>query len=399
MTNDVPYIGITRFSVLAPKGSGLRINATENQDRYLSELFNYSRMSDRMFIFSEIAAPILQTFSNHFNYRHLVQYSPELPFEWKNKLFELSLKFPVIRPIEVTDEDIVDSVRKEVLSWPRSFRGIFVWFRIDDDDVLSIDYLEALSKFVSADTVGMAVSFPRVVSGLYANRQFADIHNVLSPSNSQGQAYICRANRNLGIIETPPMLPHHRVSEFLPLITSGEEPFAFWTRHALQDTSISGAKLGAKLSNLQAELGKFPFYPDSETIFKFPTLEKYTHNIASDEVQDFALAPNSWKTVNFKNQGTDTESIIRMDYAIEFEGTPDSGTTMSFKLGDQDSATGYFPRDTNRGDYRRLFVDQFGHGTLFVSIPANDLLEKIRVQSDPGKTRIKRVDLTISECR
>lgn len=380
---ETRYIGVTRFSVVKAKNSGFRID-DRDREAYLNELFDWDRLADRMFIFENVSAPILGHFGENYDFTHLVQYSPELPVTWKRRLYEIAERYPCIHPVEVVDEDIAETVHKFVLTWERDFIGKFVWFRVDDDDILSVDYLDAVDRYVSDATIGYALSFGLVYSGIFSNGHFFDFHRARSPYNSQGQAYICHANLPMRQIQSPGMVPHHQPNHYMPVIVSDLEPYAFWTRHPLQDSILSTSSAGAKVANLQADLGKHGFADFPEVLRKFPgigTLARSGEVDIQNQVR-VNLPAGKWVQVPTWLQLAGLSTVIRIDYAIDFKDTPNSSATLWFDFEDKDSIAGSFPRDSVRGDYRRMFCDRFGHGTILVMLENGDLPNRLRFESD-----------------
>ena len=396
-SSGTPFVGVTRFSVASPQGSGLNIVTRHNNDRqaYLAELFDEGRLRNRFHIFGELSAPIYQEFSENYNYVHLVQYSQGLPQEWKEKLDAIAKQYPAIRPVLVTNESIYDTVRKHVLTWRGDFRGMFVWLRVDDDDLLATDYLDALSEHVRPETTGMVVSYPTLASAVYSDGWIGDFHKVYQLAPSQGQAYVCRANVSLRALESPPMTPHHLVYEQLPTITVPGEPYALWLRHAEQDTQGSTAKLGARLSNLQGGLGASPIMTSSAVKRKFPTIVDAQPQGNFDTPPPISLRPGEWATMSQHTTGWPQQINACIDYTIDFREAPHSGTTLTFDF-DGSSGDGHFPQDDNRGKYRRAFVDQFGHGRMFVHLASPQDLTRVRILVDPGKGAINSATLTIT---
>lgn len=384
MPNNVPYVGVTRFSVVNPRGAGLRMVTKEGSDhaKYLSMLFDDERLRARFHIFGEIAAPVYQRFAENYDYRHIVQYSEELPKRWKQQLFDIAAKYPVIKLTKVTDEDMVDSVKKEVMSWGDSFRGTFVWFRVDDDDVLSVDYLEALSQFVNPYNVGMAVSFSMLASGIFVGGELGDLRLIRMPLSGLGLAFICRADLNLGSIETPGMIPHPRVDRHLPTISSAIAPHALWMRHIDQDTAVTGSHVGAKLSNLQAYFSKHPRYDGSKFASKFPTVASLKKVPAISAPVQFETAGNEWFDTEGMFNDWNDGVYVRVEWDAKFAGSVHDNVTLDIDSGGDAQFEGHFPRHRTRGDYRRLYSDSQGSGVIYMYLPKPASVRRVRVNSD-----------------
>lgn len=392
-----PIVGITRFSVASPKGSGLNLKNKLDADQYLKELFDEHRLRERAFIFGELASPIYQTFSEKYNYTHLVQYSSNLPQKWKDWLYHLSDRFSVIRPTVADNKDMVDSVRDHVRSLGKNFRGEFCWFRIDDDDILSVDWMDQLSNYIRPENVGMAVVFPNVLSAMYVAGTVVTTRVTWMPNFSAGQAFICRANNLLDTLEAPPMLSHPTVDRHLPTISLGTFRSTFRTVHPLQDTAVSGSKVGSKLANLQATLSKSPAVSRQEVVQSFPTVEPLLNKAGDGRLSITRhLAPYNWTSLESMLSAWPKEAFVRMDYSFEYEGQPHELTTVSFRMSNPESVAGHFPRDDSLGDYRRVYPDRFGHGSILLYLPDPNALTAIRLDTQPGKPRINAANITLT---
>ena len=346
-----------------------------------------------MRIFGQLAAPIYQEMAAKHSYRHLVQYSPELPSKWKDELFRLASQFPVIHPVEVVDEDMQDTVANEILSWGKSYRGTVVWFRVDDDDVLARDYLDALEKYRNDNFAGMAISFPRIYTALSVQDELGFFRVDDSPYNSLGQAFVCRVDNNLGVFESPGMKPHHEIWRYLPTVVDATEAFALWLRHPEQDSVYGGSTPGAKLANLQAAMAKAPSANMPEVRTKFPTVAAKSITLGKPVLETKTLRPGLRSTVELG--GAAEDQFFRVDYAIDFEAANHQGVVLCFSFEDDRGVEKQFPRDDKRGDYRRLYADEYGGGCIFFYLPAGSLLKSVVIQVDGAQSAVNEVNLTI----
>lgn len=393
-----PYVGVTRFSVLNPKGTGLKLSAAHAEDRYKyeAELFNDQRLKDRLHLLGEVSAPTYQKMAEKYDYIHLVQYSPELPREYKNSLMKISKKFPVIQPVEVTDESMSDSVMKHVKTWDSAFRGTFAWFRVDDDDLLSVDFLPALDRYVRPENIGMAVSFPKVFTAQYASGRLTDFHQSYLPRHSIGQAYICYADLNLGQITSPEIFSHATVDKVMPLITDPTGVRAFHTRHAWQDSHSPDSKVGSRLAHTSKELGNLPFINMGRLEEKFPSLlVANDRNVPSHQFK-FELVKDDWLEVEILFAEFLSEQILEFFWNLQFDGKPNEGSSLSLDFAFPELAEGHFPRDEERGDYRRLHVNQDGQGSMFVILPEGAKLKRVRLNADGGPKNVQSGQFSVS---
>lgn len=384
------FIGVTRFSVVATKNSGFRISSA-NRESYLEELFSENRLRPRVAIFEHLSLPSLKNFARKHDYTHVLQVSPQLPQKWRDKLDQLAQDNPFLRIIEVGDESMTDSVREVVRSWGRDFEGLFTWFRLDDDDFLSFDYLDEVEYLTTEHHIGCALSFGRVLSACHMEGAFTNVHKVLSPHIAIGQAFVCYSNNRKGVMVCHDQVPHHIVNQYHPTIVNDLVPFGFWTRHPSQDSHAGPRKIGALLSNLQADLAQHPFADNAEIADRFPQLWTAIHDQAAstpnDKLKKNVILRNSeWINNPLSDWPEHGERIVKCKYKIDFNGKPHSGTTLQLSFTDREIVEGQFPRDEGRGDYRRLFVDSEGKGTIILPlVPAN--LRQIRLQPDNGTSQ------------
>lgn len=389
---SAPVIGVTRFSVVNPGGSGLNLVSKNQNDReeYLKQLFDEERMLDRIYIFGKLAAPIYQSFADRYDYVHLVQYSKELPERYRLALQEIAKKYPVIKPVLVTDESMVDSVKKHVLSWDKGFRGVFAWIRVDDDDLLSIDYLDALSRYLTVNNVGCAVSFATLIVGQYSTGRLLNFHQALQPKNSIGQAYVCWANRITGVVDTPPMYSHAEIDRHLPLILDPTEAHALQVRHAFQDTSNMDAKKGKRISHRAHELGQLPNVHYNYLKRKFPTIAE-----ADEETPGFIaglkLLPGQWTecTLELSAGAEAAHQILEANWDLHFESKSNDSASLSLQFEPSDLAEGHYACDDARGNYRRLFTNSLGQGSSFFIVPRGTRLTRVRLNAEESSSKVK----------
>lgn len=383
----VPFVGVTRFSVFTPKNSLLNTSLRHNSDldSYLRELYSTERMTDRLQIFGEVAAPVYQEFSESNDYTHLLQYSAEMPDAYKQQIFEIAEKFPAIKPILVTDETMDQSVRKYIKTWDPAFCGVFVWLRVDDDDVLSIDYLDALRKYAVISNVGSAVSFSTVMVAQYAKGEFLNFRQARLPKNSIGQAYIGYANVSSGVVDVPAQLPHNRIDEFLPLILDPRGIRALQVRHAWQDTSNVESLIGHRIAHRSFELGELPNVNLTHVREKFPYLPKSGGNNDNAPQTSLTLSVGEWVDVEEAFNNFQSGVIVRFSWSTMFAGKPNDGSSLSIEFDDNEKADGHFPKDAARGNYRRLHVNAAGRGANFLVFPSGAKPLKMRLNADSGE--------------
>ncbi|MCF7530045.1 glycosyltransferase [Neisseria lisongii] len=280
------FIGQTRFSLYIPKSVAWNVsNFTEEE--YITHLFSDERMAVRAKIFAEISVPLMAKMKKDFNYHHIVSYSSILPAKWKAMLCELAKKYPFLYLCEVDShkENPIYSILKDKPNGPVAF------FRLDDDDLLTVDYLSNLEKYNAPAYKNMAVSFGKGIIGLYENNNYTDFRDVVQKYPSMGQAYIGYWQDNS--LELPPFYSHHDLDQNIPVIVDSINIMYLQTYHKQQDTNYRFSK-DTQSNLMMAELAK---YPRSKTTTK---LENY-FPILKENIEYFFEKKESYFKLKDKN--------------------------------------------------------------------------------------------------
>lgn len=281
------FFGVTRFSVYAPGSNSWKLSKDDvSEQEYLANLYSDDRLSVRFEIFTKRALPIYQRMSSGRNYRHIVQYSDLMPEKWKAKLFQCAADFPVVLLQEVKHTTAsVDAMLAE-LKASDAPSAVVVWFRVDDDDLLSADYLDQLEQYAQESFTGMAVSFGSGITAAYANGKFKNFRIIRKHLMSQGQAYIGRYDSSGKKIVFPRAIDHTKTDIITPVIVDSRKPAYFWVHHDSQDTSADINKQLAisKIDSLLAGLPRLK--QSSEYEFLFPSIYA---NICEDQLSGAEL--------------------------------------------------------------------------------------------------------------
>lgn len=265
------FIGQTRFSLYIPNCVDWNISNFE-EDRYVEHLFSDERMTLRAKIFSEISIPLMNKMKGDFEFYHIISYSSILPKKWKDLLFKLAEKYPFIYLHEIDKNK--DIPIPELLKNKKE--GSVAFFRLDDDDLLSIDYLNNLSKYNSVAFKNMAISFGKGIIGFYKGKDYIDFRDAIQKYPSMGQAYIGYWKNN--ILELPPLYSHHNLDQNIPVIVDSLKIMYLQTYHAIQDTHYRFSDNATGIS-IEAELAKFPKSKSyDDLLYSFPILEKSVSN-------------------------------------------------------------------------------------------------------------------------
>lgn len=267
MEINVHFFGITRFSIYSP-GSKAWAFSQQSESEYLEGLYSDERMIPRVEIFINRSLPIYQLMADKYSYRHILLYSEILPEKWKRALEEAAERFPVL--VLVKDGTKHSAPMLEFLRGKES--SSVAWFRVDDDDLLSSDYLDQLSSYVKPEFEGMAVSFGAGIAAYYSDGTFKNFRKYRFHLPSQGQAFIGRYDAKRGALDFPSGGDHTTIDMRTPVILDSRRPTYVCTHHASQDTKVNKDK-GTVVSTVNSILSKMPQAENCTSLIElFPTM-------------------------------------------------------------------------------------------------------------------------------
>lgn len=258
MGAELFFIGVTRFSLFYPHAAGWNLTGRfSSPEEYATMLFSSARLDPRVEIFLNLTVPQLQMASSKYNFRHVVQISPQLPEDTKARLREAEAEYPFLIVSEQPtarghSEDLDDHIRA-FASEVDSPDGLFARFRLDDDDVLATDYFQQLEPYVNSANVGMNVSFGSGYQAAFYAGTIFDLRSLYHPRNSMGMAQICRV-RASGRIEWRSYSNHARSDLEVPTILDSRFPTVLSLKHNGQDT-FAGEDEGRKFEKATRLLG------------------------------------------------------------------------------------------------------------------------------------------------
>jgi hypothetical protein len=233
--------GHTRYSVFSPDGGSWRAAKFLSPENYKDFLFSASRLDMREHIFGEYSVPqIINNMSSFDYYYHIVEYSQELPDDRKLKLFEICDRHERIVPVLSGQRNseidrIVNSAATDC-----SEIGIF---KLDDDDVISDEYIANASKYVDHKFKNFVVSFPKGVTGWWNSdsASYSILKRVYQPKINIGLMTICSVKKiesGTRSVQFFNIGPHTTCDERYPVIMDASFISYLWTRSGIQDTAI-----------------------------------------------------------------------------------------------------------------------------------------------------------------
>lgn len=268
------YYGWTRYSAYFIDHGGLGFQASRRfptEQDYLSYLWSDERMSVRDHIFLELSVPILQSLRDRHDYRHVVTYSPEMPDPWLSRLHDAAVRYDVLDLRAVSHGGIVEIMRSDLES-SREGSGPVVWFRVDDDDLLSTEYLDLLDNHVQSHGPMWAVSLSKGFDAVWHEGRISLLRGRHRPLGSQGQAYTGYWDAPRTELRIPRLGSHTKVDTRVPTVLDSRRSTFLQLLHVGQDTRTAEAH---DPSDLRArQLKNRAVVKDPTLVFpRFPTIE------------------------------------------------------------------------------------------------------------------------------
>ncbi|HEM8494225.1 TPA: hypothetical protein U2Q01_000640 [Burkholderia multivorans] len=196
-------IGVTRFSV--DPLSIIQQSLTEDEmHRRRTAVYVPARLTSRLALFRAFALPSLRSAAmRHPNFIHLIAYSSGLPPDIRASLHEISRPHrPWLQLLEVhPQEKFVDKVRDTVMAIAGG--QVAFNFRIDDDDAISPDFVDAVVLASTSAPEGTVLSFDL---GCYVQRIADDRFTVYDfdyPKIAIGLGVFCGATSSECVFDLP----------------------------------------------------------------------------------------------------------------------------------------------------------------------------------------------------
>lgn len=265
------YFGVTRFSVFRPGGGAWKLTrSTADPDAYREQLWSADRMRPRCDIFLTLTVPILQQMADRHDYRHIVMYSEEMPDPWRSELLAAAEQYPVLCLQESVRGETANPSIEELLATSVGPSRTVVRFRLDDDDILGVDYLDRLSAYTTFADRGRSVSLASGYSALYDQGTVSHVRAARRLFASQGLAAIGFYDAQRSVLTLRSGGAHHQIDRSMPTIVDSREPVFFQMRHTGQDTVTDTEEARAQIVQ---SLDTMSPVPDMDAVlWRFPTL-------------------------------------------------------------------------------------------------------------------------------
>lgn len=244
-------VGIIRFSVLSDGVNHFAKRRDISFEQYAQATLSQKRLSERFYLFEAVTLPSLAA-QHDSDFLIYVVAAERLQTPWRERLAGLALQYPFLRLVFAPEKDFtMKTVSGQILS-EVDMSQPFVTFRLDDDDAVSMDFIQRLRRYNKARFAKMAVSL--------ANGFILDFRG----NDRFGLAPYLHSNCSAGIgVVGGPSFPktifdvtekHFRMHKRLPTITDGREPAFVQTVHGSNDTGENRKLKGsADLSKREVE--------------------------------------------------------------------------------------------------------------------------------------------------
>lgn len=240
------FIGHTRFSVHT-YGSG-QFNATRDASQgvgfteaeYTSWLYDDRRLGPRMEIFTRYSLPQLARASEACHLVHYVSYSPSLPERYKTRLRKAAEDYEFLEINETSGTVSSFPPRKLIGEVVKKFNpasGVYGVYRLDDDDILSVNYFDQMAPYVTPEHRGWWVSLGSGVAAINDGSCHVFARKHYRPKFALGLLYVGGVTDG-GEVDPIRVRKHTVVDKYAPTIIDSRDAAFFHLRHEGQDSSL-----------------------------------------------------------------------------------------------------------------------------------------------------------------
>ncbi|WP_306006508.1 glycosyltransferase [Aquicoccus porphyridii] len=248
---EIPVVGVVRFSVLALDYYTERF---ETVDKVADHLFSPARLALRFELFEKLCLPSLVQQSDR-DFRAVVLTSTELPSEARARLDALVAPHDHIEVFAAAPDLHYPITRAAYRSVPLGGASHKLWFRLDDDDAVSRDYVERLKQIglglraVHEDQPFM-IAFNRGFYVEVTGQRENDIVDFVERAPlSVGTALLAPATYD----RTPYRYNHRALGQHYNLYTDVAAPVFLRTIHSDNKSQPTKQGVGQKLSPSMVE--------------------------------------------------------------------------------------------------------------------------------------------------
>jgi hypothetical protein len=241
-------IGIINFNTLCKKNSSSFISSRESEwENHKANILDKRNIDFRLNILINHSLPnLLNYIPQDVCFNIVILYSSLLDDDTQQTLHDYAHKFNEIILESRSEEDYLDingSIKRVLSSIPiQRDKVIFGSFRLDDDDILSNQYLSELSNYVVLENLNKFITFSNGIECLWKNNNIDKLCFCNKQFIAIGLSHIGLFDNKSFQFLTEPQTVYCGISHFdipkkFEYIIDDTPNMFIYSRHNLQDTS------------------------------------------------------------------------------------------------------------------------------------------------------------------
>lgn len=220
--------GHCRFSYFGHSDTG---RAIANLDAARALLWNDQRMAVRFHLFETITLPSIVHQTDP-DFTFVVISSEQMPAVHRDRLAALVAGHANIRLLWTAKTDISKASRPILLEASNDGRDRALHFRLDDDDAVSVDFVQRLKQAATPLDPTAVISFPYGVMG-YLDDGVARHREFRKHAIAIGYGIVKAPDD----FRSPFLIQHRKYAEQHPGVTDSSFPAYHYTRHSTNNTN------------------------------------------------------------------------------------------------------------------------------------------------------------------
>lgn len=240
-----------RMSVISKKLQGTWLAGNDDFDNYISKILDSSRLDQHFKLFEDIALASLvnqKNFDINNNLTLIILTTDRLNVFYREKLNNYCDRYPWVKVSYLNDDctlkDYNSLLIEEVERITNATKKgtLFATVRLDDDDALSVNFCQRLSKYLDKNFIGFGYACPRGTVGfLNQLNKFESFHQYYATNIALGLSFInyyaySKQKFHSPYISVYDLGSHTKVDRVVPVITDATYLAYLRTRHVDSDS-------------------------------------------------------------------------------------------------------------------------------------------------------------------
>ncbi|MCG6568035.1 glycosyltransferase [Tessaracoccus sp. ZS01] len=272
------FVGLTRFSLFMPNsGAWVASNGSRlTEEEYLAHLYDDERLGLRCDVFFNFTLPMMALAVENHRVRHVITFSSNLPTRYKEQVQAAAESYPFVVldevPVGGTPVDIGVFAQQEVerVGWGDQPMGLY---RLDDDDVLSVDFFDQMTPHITPEHLGWVVTLASGITAIYERGRFFLVRGAVFPLHSKGHLSVCGWRD--GEFVRAPEAAHTKSDRVGPVILDSRKLSHLWVRSTTQDGALYRMEMSreVQLQKMIEEFRKFEVVSQEAIAEAFPLMQ------------------------------------------------------------------------------------------------------------------------------